>query len=89
MQASVSITGQAPGAADLPPNIFDTLLISHPRHITRPPHHAGGEAPRRVLCCGYCSGGALAAIAAPWAALAYPGADVRCISFGAPRYYIV
>ncbi len=43
-----------------------------------------GETPRRILCTGYCKGGAIATLAATWAALQCPTADVRCITFGAP-----
>ncbi|KAK9918417.1 hypothetical protein WJX75_004012 [Coccomyxa subellipsoidea] len=43
---------------------------------------SGGTAPRRVVCTGYCVGGGLAGVAAPWAAITWPGADVRCITFG-------
>lgn len=44
-----------------------------------------GFIPRRILCTGFSLGGGLATIAALWAALAVPTADVRCITFGAPR----
>jgi hypothetical protein len=44
----------------------------------------GHTPPRRVLLTGWCMGGSLATIAAPWAALQCPTADVRCITFGAP-----
>ena len=46
-------------------------------------HGAGGRAPRRVLCTGYCVGGDLADVAAPWALITWPDADVRCVTFGA------
>ncbi|GAB4815218.1 hypothetical protein N2152v2_002264 [Parachlorella kessleri] len=53
------------------------------------PQHPGDtsklEGVRRVVCTGYRAGGALAAAAAPWAALAFPKADVRCITYEAPR----
>ncbi|KAL4452502.1 hypothetical protein ABPG75_008164 [Micractinium tetrahymenae] len=45
----------------------------------------GGAAPRSVLCTGACVGGLLATLAAAWAALRWPDADVRCIVFGTPR----
>ncbi|CAK0785161.1 hypothetical protein CVIRNUC_008367 [Coccomyxa viridis] len=45
---------------------------------------SGGSAPRRVLCTGHCSGGALAGIAAVWAGHTWPDADLRCITFAAP-----
>ena len=32
-----------------------------------------------------CAGGALATLAAAWAAFEYPSADVRCITLGSPR----
>ena len=41
--------------------------------------------PRRVVCTGYCTGGALAGIAAVWAGHNWPDSDVRCITFGAPQ----
>ena len=46
--------------------------------------YAGGCTPRRILCTGFCVGGAVATLAAVWAALQCPTADVRCITFGAP-----
>ena len=46
---------------------------------------AGDLIPRRVLCTGYCGGGAMATVAAVWMALQCPTADVRCITFGSPR----
>ena len=41
--------------------------------------------PLRVVVCGYANGGALASLAAPYAALAYPSADTRLTTFGAPE----
>ncbi|DBA83613.1 hypothetical protein WJX77_012231 [Trebouxia sp. C0004] len=46
---------------------------------------SGGRFPTRVLCCGHSLGGALATLGATWAALQYPQADIRCITFGSPR----
>lgn len=46
---------------------------------------SGGATPVRVICCGHSMGGALATLGATWAALQYPGAEIRCITFGAPR----
>lgn len=46
----------------------------------------GGHAPRRVVCTGYCVGGSIAGVAAPWAAMTWPDADVRCITFGSLPY---
>ena len=46
---------------------------------------SGGVSPVRVVCCGHSMGGALSTLGATWAALQYPGAAVRCITFGAPR----
>eukprot|EP00884_Botryococcus_braunii_P010106 jgi/Botrbrau1/19097/Bobra.0077s0011.1 len=46
---------------------------------------SGGKIPTRVLCTGHSLGGALATLGATWAALEYPTADVRCITFGSPR----
>ncbi|CAL8471766.1 g11308 [Coccomyxa elongata] len=43
---------------------------------------SGSNAPRRVVCTGYCVGGSIAGVAAPWAAMTWPDADVRCITFG-------
>ena len=45
---------------------------------------SGGKTPLRVVCCGHSLGGALATIAAFWAGLTYPSADIRCITFGSP-----
>ncbi|KAL3130729.1 hypothetical protein ABBQ38_000076 [Trebouxia sp. C0009 RCD-2024] len=46
---------------------------------------SNGQTPTRVLCCGHSLGGALATLGATWAALQYPQADIRCITFGSPR----
>ena len=46
--------------------------------------YAGGTPPRRISTIGFCIGGSVATLAATWAAVQWPTADVRCISFGAP-----
>lgn len=46
---------------------------------------SGRSEPTRVLCCGHSLGGALATLAATWAAMEYPKADIRCITLGSPR----
>jgi len=43
-----------------------------------------GKTPLKILCTGFCMGGGLAVLAAPWAALKWPNSDVSCITFGAP-----
>lgn len=43
---------------------------------------SGNVAPRRVVCVGFCIGGSIATLTAPWVAVQWPTADVRCISFG-------
>ena len=43
---------------------------------------AGGVTPRRITAVGYCVGGSVASLAAVFAALQCPTADVRCITFG-------
>ena len=43
------------------------------------------QAPLRVVCTGYRSGGAYAELCAIWAAVTYPSANVRTIAFGAPQ----
>ena len=45
---------------------------------------AGDEQPRRIVCVGFCAAGSVSTLAAAWAAVQWPTADVRCISFGAP-----
>ena len=46
--------------------------------------HAGGASPRRISCVAFCGAGSVITLAAAWAAVQWPTADVRCISFGAP-----
>ena len=43
------------------------------------------QTPLRVLCTGYRSGGGYAELCGVWAAVTYPGANVRTITFGAPE----
>ena len=43
------------------------------------------QTPLRVLCTGYRSGGGYAELCGIWAAVTYPGANVRTITFGAPE----
>ena len=54
---------------------------------------AGKQPPARVVATGYADGGALARMAAAFAAGSWPSAHVRCISFGAQRigdhWYII
>ena len=47
--------------------------------------HAGAE-PVRVVCAGHAGGGAWAQLCGPWAQVTFPSANVRVITFGAPRY---
>ena len=44
----------------------------------------GGLVPARIVATGYAEGGALAKVAAAWAAASYPSAHIRLITFGAP-----
>lgn len=46
--------------------------------------NAGHSPPRRVSVVGFSAGGSVATLTATWAAVQWPTADVRCISFGAP-----
>ncbi len=46
---------------------------------------SGGQLPARVVAVGFADGGALARLAATFAAGAWPQAQVRCITFGAQR----
>ena len=46
---------------------------------------SGGRAPTRVICTGHSLGGAVATLAATWAALQWPRADVRAVTFGSPK----
>ena len=45
---------------------------------------SNGPFPRRVLCTGAGGGGAYATLCAVWAAVTFPLAQVRHITFGAP-----
>ena len=44
----------------------------------------GDISPRRIVCVGFCAAGSVTTLTAAWAAVQWPAADVRCISFGAP-----
>eukprot|EP00892_Ulva_mutabilis_P000708 jgi/Ulvmu1/10638/UM066_0018.1 len=74
VHAPQSQGGQGNGAAAAQPPLMDVMT-----YLT------GGFIPRRILCTGFSLGGGLASVAALWAALSVPTADVRCITFGAPR----
>ena len=37
------------------------------------------------MAAGHSLGAGVASLAAPWAALQWPGADVRCVTFGNPK----
>ena len=43
-----------------------------------------GHTPATVTATGYAEGGSLARAAAVWASTAFPKAQIRCITFGAP-----
>eukprot|EP00884_Botryococcus_braunii_P001063 jgi/Botrbrau1/10958/Bobra.0383s0012.1 len=45
---------------------------------------SGGQIPSRIVITGYAGGGGLATALAPWIATAYPGSEIRLITFGAP-----
>lgn len=45
---------------------------------------SNGPFPRRVLCTGMGGGGAYATLCAVWAAVTFPLAQIRHITFGAP-----
>ena len=45
---------------------------------------SNGPFPRRVLCTGLGGGGAYATLCAVWAAVTFPLAQIRHITFGAP-----
>ncbi|KAK9818390.1 hypothetical protein WJX72_011847 [[Myrmecia] bisecta] len=62
-----------------PTELGQESLTNAIRRITR------GRPPRRIICTGFCMGGSLATLGAVWAALQSPTADVRCITFGAPK----
>ena len=69
--------------------ILLALLVIHTPPSDQPelcPNSAAGKIiPRRIICTGFCIGGAVATLAACWAGLQWPTADIRCITFGAPR----
>lgn len=49
---------------------------------------SNGPFPRRVLCTGLGGGGAYATLCAVWAAVTFPLAQIRHITFGAPAVRI-
>ncbi|DBA68386.1 TPA: hypothetical protein ACH3X2_013690 [Trebouxia sp. C0005] len=46
---------------------------------------SGGVTPSLVIITGHSLGAGVASLAAPWAALQWPGADIRCVTFGNPK----
>lgn len=60
------------------------MQLEATRCKTRLVVHSDGAAPRRVVSVGYCIGGGVSTLAAAWAGVQWPTADVRCITFGAP-----
>ena len=44
-----------------------------------------GKTPIRLVCTGHAGGGAWAQLCGPWAQVNFPFANVRVITFGAPR----
>jgi hypothetical protein len=48
-------------------------------------HLMGGKPPSKIEICGHSLGGALAALCALWCKTWWPGADVTCVTLGAPR----
>ena len=44
--------------------------------------NAGDASPRRIACVAFCGAGSVITLAAAWAAVQWPTADVRCITFG-------
>jgi len=45
---------------------------------------SGGAAPAKVIATGHSLGGGLASLCGVWAALQWPGADVRVVTLGSP-----
>ncbi|KAL3157193.1 hypothetical protein ABBQ38_001432 [Trebouxia sp. C0009 RCD-2024] len=46
---------------------------------------SGGVPPSLVIVTGHSLGAGVASLAAPWAALQWPSADIRCVTFGNPK----
>ncbi len=46
---------------------------------------SGGAAPAKVIATGHSLGGGLASLCGVWAALQWPGADVRVVTLGSPK----
>ncbi|KAK9814603.1 hypothetical protein WJX72_008506 [[Myrmecia] bisecta] len=46
---------------------------------------SAGQVPLRIVCTGYGPSGGVASVAALWAAINYPAANIRLITFGSPQ----
>nr|QOL01215.1 putative extracellular protein TR9_023 [Trebouxia lynnae] len=66
-----AVTDKAPNQTQ---NIGDVLMDM-----------SGGVPPSLVIVTGHSLGAGVASLAAPWAALQWPGADIRCVTIGNPK----
>lgn len=66
-----AVTDKAPNSSQ---NIGDVLMDM-----------SAGITPTLVIITGHSLGAGVASLAAPWAALQWPGADIRCVTFGNPK----
>eukprot|EP00884_Botryococcus_braunii_P002365 jgi/Botrbrau1/12129/Bobra.0186s0046.1 len=62
--------------------LLEDLLVGNGMHALK--SFIGGTSPRRVVCTGLNSGGALAVVASVVMAVEFPGADVRCVTLNSP-----
>jgi Lipase (class 3) len=54
------------------------------QHCIGVPSSCITQVPQRVVCTGYSNGGAYAELCGIWAAIQWPAAPVRVITWGAP-----
>ncbi|KAK9786889.1 hypothetical protein WJX73_001830 [Symbiochloris irregularis] len=74
--------GSAPGISSA---VYTGFADAEQRIVSAIDEVLEGADPVRVVCTGHAGGGSWAQLCGPWAQISFPYANVRVISFGAPR----